>query len=110
MSFWEDNHFPWPFCQGQSEKKKETDPTKYQRSWRRRVDVNTGYYIGLLVIFSILNIVYKYPLREAKGPEAEVFRDSWPGAIMQLTACYTQGGDSIISSPPDGEFPHYEER
>ena len=67
LSFWEDNHFPWPFCQGRSEKREKTDPTKYQRSWRRRVDGNMGYYIGLLITFSILNIVYKYPLREAEG-------------------------------------------
>ena len=49
-----------------------------------------GYYIGLLVIFTILNIVYKFPLQDSKGPEAEVFRDAWPSAIMQLTACYSQ--------------------
>ena len=24
------------------------------------------------------------------GAEAEVFRESWPGAFMQMTACYTQ--------------------
>ena len=49
-----------------------------------------GYYMGLLVAFSILNIVYVFPLRESKGEEAVVFRDQWPGAIMQMTACYTQ--------------------
>ena len=54
------------------------------------MDGNMGYYIGLLVTFSVLNIVYKFPLGESKSAEAEVFRDSWPGAIMQMTACYTQ--------------------
>ena len=45
------------------------------------MDVNMFYYIVLLVIFSVLNIVYK---------EAEVFMDQWPGNIMQMTICYTQ--------------------
>ena len=54
------------------------------------MDGNMGYYIGLLVTFSVLNIVYKFPLGESKSAEAEVFRESWPGAIMQMTACYTQ--------------------
>ena len=54
------------------------------------MDVSMGYYIGLLITFSILHIVYKFPLGESKGAEAEVFRDQWPGAFMQFTACYTQ--------------------
>ena len=54
------------------------------------MDGSMGYYIGLLITFSILHIVYKFPLGESKGAEAEVFRDQWPGAFMQFTACYTQ--------------------
>ena len=48
------------------------------------------YYIGLLIMFSLLNVVYKFPLSEAKGSVAKIFRDQWPGDIMQITACYTQ--------------------
>ena len=49
-----------------------------------------GYYFGLLVIFTTLNIVYKLALHDSKGQEAPVFRDAWPSLIMNLTACYTQ--------------------
>ena len=54
------------------------------------MDTNMVYYIGLLIMFSLLNVVYKFPLSEAKGSMAKIFRDQWPGDIMQITACYTQ--------------------
>ena len=92
----------------------EIDPIKYQHSWRKRVDTNMVYYIALLIMFSILNVVYKFPLSEAKGFVAKIFRDQWPGDIMQITACYTQliiimglcmdGGTSLTGQQINQEF------
>ena len=33
--------------------------TSIQRSWKRRVNVNTVYYFGILICFSIMNFVLK---------------------------------------------------
>lgn len=62
----EDTHFPSLF--GQKEKREEErriDPEAKQRCWKRRVDVTMGYYFGLLMLLSLLNIIYIYPLKEA---------------------------------------------
>ena len=92
-----DNLFPWAFSQESSDMKMN-DISEYQRSWRRRVDINMGYYIGQLILFISLNIIYNFPLSDEKGPTAEFFRAAGaegstiyqPGSILQLTACHTQ--------------------
>ena len=43
MSWWEDNHFPFPFCKKDSNIH-DIDLELKKSSWRRRVDVNMGYY------------------------------------------------------------------
>ena len=45
MSWWEDNHFPFPFCKKESPIH-DTDIELKKTSWKRRVDVNMGYYCG----------------------------------------------------------------
>ena len=55
LSFIEDSQFPIPFCQ----KVDVTNSDNIKKSsWRRRVDINTAFYLGMLIAFSILNIVY----------------------------------------------------
>ena len=55
-----------------------------------------GYYIGQLILFISLNVIYTFPLSDVKGPVGEFFRAAGssvtcqPGLILQLTACYTQ--------------------
>ena len=55
LSFIEDSQFPIPFCQ-------KVDVTNSvntkERSWRRRVDINMAFYLGMLIAFSTLNIIY----------------------------------------------------
>ena len=96
-TFVKDNHFPWP-CAEKSSDKKVTEISEYQKSWRRRVDINMGYYIGQLIIFITLHAIFKFPLSHVEGPISEFFRSSGaeaatiyqPGSILQLTACHTQ--------------------
>lgn len=57
MSFIQDTHLPFPFFQ-----KIEDNPSLEvkQRSWKRRTDVNMGFYLLTLFTFFILNTYYKF--------------------------------------------------
>ena len=97
LTFVKDNHLPWPSAKKSSDVKM-TEISEYQKSWRRRVDINMGYYIGQLIIFISLHTIYKFPLKHVEGPIPDFFRASGaeaatiyqPGSILQLTACHTQ--------------------
>ena len=56
LSFLQDNFLPIPYPM-QSEN--QVTLTSNQRSWKRRVNVNTGYYFGIIICFSIMNFVLK---------------------------------------------------
>ena len=49
-----------------------------------------GYYCGLLIICTILNIIYNFPLKNVGGFFAQFNRESWMGAVLQGTAVFTQ--------------------
>ena len=51
-----------------------------------------GYYCGLLVACSFLNIIYNYPLKNVGGLFATSNREShtWLGPLLQSTAVFTQ--------------------
>ena len=55
LSFIEDSHFPFPFCQQIDE---SSSVNVKKRSWQRRVDINMAFYISLLIAFTIMNIYY----------------------------------------------------
>ena len=50
LAFLQDNFFPCCCCGGGNPE--DIDRERRQRSWRRRVDVNMGYYLALMIIFS----------------------------------------------------------
>ena len=52
LSFLEDNFFPFPFCRKSQNSREGIDSASNQRSWRRRVTVNTLYYFGFLIVLS----------------------------------------------------------
>ena len=56
LSFIQDNFFPMPHNEKILEK---CDPRIKQKSWKRRVDVNTLFYFVVLIVFAVLNILYK---------------------------------------------------
>ena len=55
LSFIEDSHLPFPFCQQIDDSSSVNAKT---RSWRRRVDINMAFYLSLLIVFAIMNIYY----------------------------------------------------
>ena len=110
LSFWEDNFFPWPFCG--KKVKNDTDPDAKQKSWTRRVNVNTTFYFGTLTVLTLLNILYTVhynygvdvlawkdrrtdlwnALAGVGGFEDKfIFQDAAIfGLVLQATAVYTQ--------------------
>ena len=88
-SWFEDNHFPFPFCKKNFDRK-DVDLERKAKSWRRRVDVNMGYYIGLLLTGTILHILYKYPLKNEEGIFATLMRDQVLSGAFQASAVFTQ--------------------
>ena len=100
---------PWPFCQRQVEVKNLSVPQE-ETFWKRRTNINAGFYHGLLIIFSILNVVYiilgKYDL--VKQDDAHhFFRDSHLSADWQIWLVHLQlmiivglcldGGKSLLA-------------
>ena len=55
LSFIEDSHFPFPFCQQIDE---SSSVNVKKRSWQRRVDINMAFHITLLIAFTIMDIYY----------------------------------------------------
>ena len=70
LSFIEDNFIPIPFVQNVKNENIDIIDVK-QRSWKRRVNINTFYYFVILTIFAICNISIKlnifFPQKENKG-------------------------------------------
>ena len=54
------------------------------------MDVNMGYYSGLLIIASLLNFLYRYPLKDEEGFLATFNRRQVLGGLLQGTAVYSQ--------------------
>ena len=55
MSFLEDNIIPFPFCQKVN--KEEVNPVIKQKSWKRRVNVNSFHYFGIIIVFAVLKVL-----------------------------------------------------
>ena len=87
----EDTYFPSLLRgKGRTDKGK-LNPEAEQTCWKTRVDINMSYYMGILLLLALLNIVYSYPLRDAEGLFAKTFR-SWVELqwVLQLCFGYTQ--------------------
>ena len=56
LSFLQDNFLPIPYPMNSEN---PVSLTSIQRSWKRRVNVNTVYYFGIIICFSIMNFVLK---------------------------------------------------
>ena len=56
LSFLQDNFLPIPYPMNSEN---PVSLTSIQKSWKRRVNVNTVYYFGIIICFSIMNFVLK---------------------------------------------------
>ena len=56
LSFLQDNLLPIPYPMNSEN---PVSLTSIQRSWKRRVNVNTVYYFGIIICFSTMNFVLK---------------------------------------------------
>ena len=109
----EDNFFPLAFCRNNNKANGEVDAIAVQKSWARRVNVNSSYYFGTLILLTLLNIMYA--VHYDFGVDVLVWKDrridwlnmvtgvnrfgdksiflDWSvllGLILQATAVYTQ--------------------
>ena len=91
MTFLQDTHFPSLIAKRERREEEKINPVTKEKCWRRRVDVNMSYYFGLLMFLFLLNVIFKYPLKEVVGVEADIFRSSvtlpW---VLQLSFGHTQ--------------------
>ena len=58
FSYLEDNFLPFPFFRKTENEK--VSPQIKQKSWKRRTDLNTFGYFGLLIALTALNVWYTY--------------------------------------------------
>ena len=49
-----------------------------------------SYYWGLIIVFSFLQIMYEYPLKNEEGIFPDAMRNILMGAILQVTAVFSQ--------------------
>lgn len=105
VDFWS----PWAFCQ------KEVDADNLSNSqeksfWRRRVNINAGFYNGILILFSILNVAiiilenYKMVIhsdiihffrKNAFSADWQIWFVHWQ--LMIIVGLCLDGGESIFA-------------
>ena len=106
VDFWS----PWAFCQ------KEVDADNLSNSqeksfWRRRVNINAGFYNGILILFSILNvaiIILENDKMVLMNDVFHLFRNSEFSADWQIWLVHLQlmiivglcldGGESLFAT------------